>query len=74
MDDALAMRGGQRLRDLHRQPHRIAHGHRPFEGGALDVLHHQIVGPDVVQLADVRMVQRRNRASLALESLRVLGR
>src|SRR4029077_19323402 len=72
MDDALAMRGGQCFRDLHRQLQRLAHGQRPFEGGTLDVLHHQIVGPDVVELTDARMVQRRNRASLALESLRVL--
>jgi len=32
--------------------------HEPFEGFALDQLHHQIIRPDVVQRANVRMVQR----------------
>jgi hypothetical protein len=41
----------------------------PFQRRAFDVLHYQVVGADVVELADVRMVQRRHRARFALEAL-----
>ena len=34
---------------------------------SLDQLHHQVVRPDVVQRADVGMVQRGDRARFALE-------
>ena len=36
--------------------------------GAWDELHHQVVGPDVVERADVRMVERGKRPRLALEA------
>ena len=39
---------------------------------AIDVLHDQIVRADVVELANVGMIQRRNRAGLALETIAVL--
>ena len=41
---------------------------------ALEVLHHEVVGPDVVQDADVRMAQRRDGARLLLEALAVRAR
>jgi len=39
------------------------------ERRALDVLHHQIVEADVVQRADVRMIQRGDGAGFPLEAL-----
>src|SRR5215469_17704073 len=38
---------------------------------SLNVFHHQIVRADVVQSADVRMIERRNSARFALESFTV---
>ncbi len=40
---------------------------------ALDVLYDQVIRTDVVQRADVRMIQRRNGPSFALEALAVRG-
>ena len=73
MHDPLAMRRGQCLRDLHRQPHRIGDGHGPRQDLTLDVLHHQVIRPDVIELADVWMIECGDRTSFALESLGVLG-
>jgi hypothetical protein len=78
MDDALRMRRHQRLGDLQRQ---AEHGFRfqprgceqfgeraPFERLHDDEVR-AFVLVDVVDRADVRMVERRSRARLALESL-----
>src|SRR5580704_553929 len=40
------------------------------DGWALDELHHQVIRPDIVKLADIGMVQRGHCARLALKSLR----
>ena len=40
----------------------------PLERRALDVLHHQIVGTDIVELADVGMIERGDGLGLTLES------
>ncbi len=45
------------------------HGADTAIGRSLDVLHHQIVGADIVQRADMGMIQRRDRARLALEAI-----
>jgi hypothetical protein len=39
------------------------------KGFALDELHHQVVGPDVVEMADIGVVQRGKRAGLAREAI-----
>ena len=39
------------------------------ERGTLDELHHQVVGADVVQRADVGMIQRGDGAGFALKAL-----
>src|SRR5262249_16396290 len=39
------------------------------EWRAVDVLHDEIVGSDIVEMADVRMVQRGDRARLALGAI-----
>ena len=64
------VRGGQAVGDLHGQVQQLARRIDGRDGRAVDVLHHQVAAalgqlPDVVQLADVRMVQRRDRARLA---------
>ena len=38
------------------------------EVGALDQFHHQVIRTDVVERADVGMIERRNRARLALKA------
>ena len=43
-------------------------GYGPLGGVAFDVLHHQIVGADVVDLADVGMIQRGDSLGFALEA------
>src|SRR6516162_7636237 len=54
-----------------------AHGLLSLQGAsqraALDVLQHEIIRPNVVNLADMRMIQRGNRTRFLLESSRVLG-
>ena len=68
VDDALGMRGFQG----------VGHGQRPpaqarAEGFALHVLHHQETGialiADIVERADVRMIERGDGPRLALEAL-----
>ena len=42
--------------DLASQSHCLHAGDRPFERLTLHQLHHQVVGPDVVNLADMRVI------------------
>jgi hypothetical protein len=74
MHDPVVVRGLQRLGDLSGEWDRVGRrngvGSDPIgERGALDQLHHQVVLTDVVKGADVGMVQGRNGASFALETL-----
>ena len=77
MDDPLPVRSGQGVGNLHPEFDCLPHLHRAGEGLALDVLHHQVLGlailSDVMQRADVRMIQSRDRTRLALESIGELG-
>jgi len=82
MYDASAMRLAERIRDLNPVSESLFHGERaaleslgerlPFE-----VLHDEeidaVFAPNVVKRADVRVVQRRNRARFAFETLAELG-
>jgi hypothetical protein len=66
----------QRARDLDRLADGFCRRDRTTEWLAVDVLEHKIARPDVVQLADVRMIQRRNRSRFVFESaeaFRVMG-
>ena len=76
MDDSLAMRLVERVGDLGRDLQRLLERKRPFleargQRLALQVRHDEKVraidAADVVDAADVGMVQSRDRASLALE-------
>ena len=73
MQDPLGVRGVERAGDLNGQRHRGGGGQRAAQRRAVDVLHHQIVRADVVERADVGMIQRRDRARLLREALAVLG-
>ena len=69
MGDALAVRGVQRIADLRAVLQRLIDGHRAFERHALDVFHHQVIRPDIVQSADAGVIQRRDGAGFAFETL-----
>ena len=73
MNDALAVRLHQRSHDLRSVGERRLHGKRSaFEPGrdrlALHQFHDEVIRPNIVERADVGMIQRRNRARLALET------
>ena len=86
MDDARAVRRVQRVGDLHAQVDdgrylQRSRRHRLVQGAAAQQLHHEIgtaVGfrrlTDVVDRADVRMVERGCRARLPLEAQQVFFR
>ena len=68
----------QRLRDFRPDFEQLIQRERTFtkpveEGFAFEKLHHQVIGAvlrtDVVQMANVGMVERRNRPRLAFEAL-----
>lgn len=69
MDDALPVRRIQCLTDLPRILQRLRNRERARERLALDVLHNQIVRPDIVELAYIRMVECSDRLSLARKPL-----
>ena len=54
--------------DLHGQAYHFLDAERTVQRSALHVLEHQIAGADIVDLANVRMIQRRNRPGLLLEA------
>jgi hypothetical protein len=77
MDDALFVRGGQRLRDLQRKVERLAQWQGPIRQTlaqrlALEQLHHGVDGgplaAEVVDGEDVRVRQCRHRLGLTLEA------
>ena len=69
MNDAAPMGGLHGIEHLLRQGQRLGNGQRPLQRLALDVLHHEVVGPDVVQRANVRVIQLRDGSRFALEAL-----
>ena len=73
MRDALLVRGVERIANLRGILQRLIERQRAFQRRALDVLHHQVIRSDIVQLADVGMIQRRDGARLALEAFAEFG-
>src|SRR5262249_2752966 len=69
MGYALLMRRFERARDLPGVIERGFQWKRSARRFALDEFHHQIVRPDVVKRADVRMIQRSNDSSFTLKPL-----
>ena len=73
MGDALLVRGVERIANLHGVLQCLIERQRPLQRSALDVLHHQVIRPDIVQRDKFGMIQRRHGASFALESFAELG-
>src|ERR1700676_1641755 len=71
--DASFVRGFERVGDLVGDAESGVERHRPFGRLALDILHYQVIGADVVNLADIRMIERGDGFGFALEALRELG-
>src|SRR5580704_6023735 len=67
MRDAFLMRRIQSVQNLSGVLNRFVERQRSFERSAFHQLHHQVVRPDIVQVAYVRVIQRRYGACLALE-------
>jgi len=73
MKNAATMGFAQRCRDLNRQALGFFNGKTTAQRTAVDVLHHQIVRPDIVKLTNVRMVQGGDGLRFLHESLAVFG-
>ena len=73
VQDAAVVRGLDRVGDLARPAARRRRDQRTAQRVALQVLEDEVVGTDVVDLADVWMVERRNRARFDLRSARSVG-
>src|ERR1019366_455077 len=68
MHDAFFVRSVERACDLLRDTDDLFWRHGTPRSVAFDQLHDEKIGADVVQMADVGMIERRHRARLALES------
>ena len=73
MRDALLVRGVERIANLHRVLQCLVERQRPLEWSPLDVLHNQVVGTHVVELADVRMIKGAYGFGFPLKPLTELG-
>ena len=73
MDDVFLVRGLRSIANLLRILQRFIEGKRAFERRSLDVLHHQIVRTDIVEVAYVRVIQCCHGACLALETFAEAG-
>jgi len=73
MNHAGGVGGGQSVGDLHGEVDELAGGAGRGDGSALDELHHQVVRADVVELADIGVIERRYGVGLALESFAEFG-
>ena len=56
-----------------RHAQRVVERQRAVQGRAFQVLHHEVVGADVVQDADVRMIQRGDGPRFVLDALALPG-
>ena len=69
MHDAGRVGRGDAVGDLHGEVEQLAGPLDRRQRAAVEELHDQVVRPDVVQLADVRMIQCRDGAGFALEAV-----
>ena len=69
VDNAPSVRGVERVQDLIGLCERLSKRHRSAQALALDVLHDKVVGADVVERTDMRMVHRRDGPSLTFKTL-----
>src|SRR4051794_22377891 len=73
MDDASGMRLFECRGDLYSQPQGFVWRQRTSQRLTFYVFHHQIIRTDVIELADMRMIQSGDSTGFALESLGMLG-
>ncbi len=73
MENPLGVRSFQSRGDLQGRAHGFGLGHRAAERRAFDVLQHQIVRADVVDLANVGMIQSRDCPGFLLKSRAVVA-
>src|ERR1019366_1448850 len=69
VDDTFFVRRFESGGELAGDPEYFVERQWAFRRFALDILHHDVVRADIVDLANVRMVQRRNRTRFTLETL-----
>jgi hypothetical protein len=74
MDDSPAVSGVESVQNRVRVFQGLICGDGTADRGSLDQLHNQIIRTDVVEVADVGMIQCRYGARLALEPIRELLR
>ena len=68
MCDALPVSGVERIANLGCVLEYLIERQRPRERSALDELHHQVVRPDVINLADMWVIQRGDSPCLAYKA------
>ena len=73
VDDSFAVRHVERFGDLDGDAQSFLDRPRAFDCRALDKRHHQVVGANVVEMADTRVVEGGYGAGLALKALRELA-
>ncbi len=73
MENAASMGGFQRARDLDRQLQGVPSRHRTARLSTLDVFEDKIRRPDVVNLADVGVIERRDGARFLLKTVKSIG-
>jgi hypothetical protein len=71
VQDPAPVCGLERAGHLNRQAHGFVWLQRSLQRHALDILEDQVIGPDVVDLTDVRMIQCGDGAGFVLESIAV---
>src|SRR5215471_8850731 len=69
MSDALLVGGVECVQDLARTFDGLVSGHGTSEGNAIHKFHHEVVRANIIEVADVGMIQGRNRARLAAEAV-----
>ena len=73
MDDAGSVGGGDAVGDLYGQVEQLARPVDRRQRTSLEEFHDEVVRPDVVQLTDVRVIERRDRAGFAFEAVAEFG-
>ena len=71
--NAAFVRRVQSVGDLARQPHGFVSSHRTADRLPLEILEDEVIGSDVVDLANVWMVERGDGARLALKLARIVS-
>src|SRR5690242_691794 len=69
VNDALSLRAIERIENLASILDHLSYRHRTGNRRPFDEFHHEIVRPNVVKCADVRMIQRSNHARFAFEAV-----